>query len=161
MSGNKGKIVLIGLTILGIIILVLGVIFISSSSIYGILIMLGIVTALISFFVYGVRYHPYGCCFTQTRDFDDEALNKAVLEAEERNQPIVSTIYKYKETVPTKDAICMISKMSLSGRSDILQCVFCRSVFIGEYLREWIEENGTCPVCKEELKVTLEKKAMR
>lgn len=136
MSEKKGKMLTIALMIFGVIIFVFGIILISTSVLFGLMIMFGFLMFLISFLAYSIRYNKYGCLGSQGEVFDEESFNEAVSESLERNNTIVSTIYKYKEVKPTDEAVCMISKISLKGKADILKCVFCNSVFLGIYLRE-------------------------
>ncbi|NHJ49160.1 MAG: hypothetical protein FK733_15335 [Asgard group archaeon] len=43
---------------------------------------------------------------------------------------------------------CMISKLPLASADEILQCPSCKSYFLLDYLVEWVEEHGNCPVCQ-------------
>ena len=46
---------------------------------------------------------------------------------------------------------CMISKLPIEEDERVLQCPFCSSYFIKEYLEEWTEEHDSCPVCKKKI----------
>lgn len=47
---------------------------------------------------------------------------------------------------------CMISKITLTSANEILQCPFCKSYFLLEYLVDWVNKNDICPVCQSRLK---------
>ena len=47
--------------------------------------------------------------------------------------------------------VCMISKLPIEESESVLQCPFCSSYFLKEYLEEWTEENDICPVCKKKI----------
>jgi len=160
MSRKKGKYITIGLMILGVLILIIGIFLMTINSLFGFLIMIGFILFIISFLAFGVRYNPNGCWGSQEEFFDEESFNETIIEYDNKNSTIITTVYKYREIQSSENTTCMISKISLDGKLDVLQCVFCKSVFMGEYLREWIEEHDTCPVCKEKLKITLEKKRL-
>ncbi|NHJ38747.1 MAG: hypothetical protein FK731_01850 [Asgard group archaeon] len=47
---------------------------------------------------------------------------------------------------------CMISKTKLTSAHEILQCPYCKSYFLLDYLVDWVNKNNNCPVCKAILK---------
>lgn len=48
-----------------------------------------------------------------------------------------------------KKAKCMISSLQLDFDTDIIAaCPFCGNMAKHEFLLEWVEENGSCPVCR-------------
>ena len=78
-------------------------------------------------------------------DIDKEEQN-----TEEKRNNTYEKVYYYVERIsnPPKEEKCRISLRSLEKEEEAIQCLFCKSFFIEDYLKRWLLEDEICPVCK-------------
>ncbi|MHA1462324.1 MAG: hypothetical protein ACTSQ0_04560 [Candidatus Heimdallarchaeota archaeon] len=139
--------------IIGIILLIMNI-----SIINGILLFFGIVLLVIGIISIGV-YRKVNRSGISSDEFNvDSYLNNTkMVNEKEVTKTKVFTEYLYLQVKVLEGAICMITKIPLDDQKDVLQCPNCESSFLGEYLRDWVEEKTICPVCKFKLKITIKK----
>jgi hypothetical protein len=56
-----------------------------------------------------------------------------------------------------KGDLCMVCKLKLNEKNDVVQCPICESLYHKNHLMEWIKVKKTCPVCSQELLIHKEK----
>ena len=67
-----------------------------------------------------------------------------------------SSEYEFKYVLVAdnpKNAICIISKTTISKNKPALQCPSCQNYYLTKYLLSWLDKNSKCLICQFELKV--------
>ncbi|MHA1739678.1 MAG: hypothetical protein ACTSXA_02535 [Candidatus Heimdallarchaeota archaeon] len=97
----------------------------------------------------------------QTFDAYDQRVERALKIALEKQDDLsmlkASSVDRYTRKLE-KDDVCMVCKLLLNKKDDILQCPRCESLFHNEHLLEWIKVRKKCPVCSH---ILYEKKGNR
>ncbi|MGC9779618.1 MAG: hypothetical protein HZR80_10290 [Candidatus Heimdallarchaeota archaeon] len=78
-------------------------------------------------------------------DIDKEEQN-----TEDKRNNTDEKVYYYVERIsnPPKEENCRISLRSIEKEREAIQCLFCKSFFIEDYLKRWLLEDEICSVCK-------------
>jgi hypothetical protein len=86
-----------------------------------------------------------------------QALEIAEKKKEDLSALALNSVEKYLGKLEKND-ICMVCKLILNEKDDILQCPVCESLYHKDHLMEWIKVKNTCPVCSQNLKKKQEEK---
>jgi len=87
----------------------------------------------------------------------ERALKIALEKQDDLSMLKASSVDRYTRKLE-KDDVCMVCKLLLNKKDDILQCPRCESLFHNEHLLEWIKVRKKCPVCSH---ILYEKKGNR
>ena len=79
----------------------------------------------------------------------EEAIQKALGKHE--RYPITEHMSVNEYTGKLDKDVCMVCKLFLNNKNEILQCPICESLFHKDHLLEWITSKKKCPVCSQVL----------